>query len=218
MLRKMCPAHQTRLAGARSIVFVPMLKDDVLIGAIAILRQEVRPFTDKQIALLQNFAAQAVIAIENARLLSELRDSLGRQTATSEVLSVISSSRGDLAPVFHAILENAIRICEATFGSMVLREGDGYRRAALHNAPPQFEENNKNAPILKRGMAPSVDHAIDTGEVSHTLDALTEEPNAPIVKYGGARTLLDVPMLKGRGNRNTRHLSPRSSTIHRQTD
>jgi adenylate cyclase len=129
-------------------------------------------------------------------LLNELRESLDRQTATSEVLSVISSSRGDLAPVFQAILENATRICEATFGSLLLREGDGLRRAALHNAPPQFEEKAKNAPILRCGMAPSVDHAIDTGQVSHTLDAAAEQPNAPIAKYGGARTLLDVPMLK----------------------
>ena len=185
------------LGGARSIVCVPMLKDDALIGTITIYRQEVQPFSDKQIELVRNFAAQAVIAIENTRLLNELRDSLGRQTATSEVLSVISSSRGDLAPVFHAILENATRICEATFGSMLLREGDVFRRAALHNAPPQFEEFIKNAPILRRGMAPSVDHAIDTGQVSHTLDAAAEEPNAPIARYAGARTLLDVPMLKG---------------------
>jgi class 3 adenylate cyclase/putative methionine-R-sulfoxide reductase with GAF domain len=183
--------------GVRTLLAVPMLKENQFVGAIVIYRQEVRPFTDKQIDLVQNFAAQAVIAIENARLLNELRDSLGRQTATSEVLSVISSSRGNLAPVFHAILENATRICEATFGSMLLREGDGFRRAALHNAPQQFEEFNKNVPILKRGMASSVDHAIDTGQVSHTLDAAAEEPNAPIARYAGARTLLDVPMLKG---------------------
>ena len=122
------------LAGARTILAVPMLKNEVLIGAFGIYRQEVRPFTDKQIALVQNFAAQAVIAIENGRLLSELRDSLGRQTATSEVLRVISSSRGDLTPVFHAILENATRICEATFGSLLLCEGEAYQRAALYNA------------------------------------------------------------------------------------
>jgi GAF domain-containing protein len=186
----------TQLGGGRTFLGVPMLKEGKLIGAIAIYRQEVRPFTEKQIELLQNFAAQAVIAIENTRLLNELRESLDRQTATSEVLTVISSSRGDLAPVFHAILENATRICEATFGSMLLRDGDGYRRAALHNAPPQFEENDKNAPILRRGMAPSVDHAIDTGQVNHTLDATAEQPNAPIAKYARARTLLDVPMLK----------------------
>jgi len=169
----------------------------VAIGTLQLRRTEVDPFTDKQITLLGTFATQAVIAIENARLLNELRRSLEQQTATSEVLSVISSSRRDLAPVFHAILENATRICEATFGSMLLRDGDGFRRAALHNAPPQFEEFIENAPILRRGMAPSVDRAVDTGQVSHTLDAAVEEPNAPIARYAGARTLLDVPMLKG---------------------
>src|SRR5262249_40748614 len=156
--------------GRGTILAVPMLKNEVLIGAFGIYRQEVRPFTDKQIALVQNFAAQAVIAIENGRLLSELRDSRGRQTATSEGLRVISSSRGDLTTVFHAILENATRICEATFGSLLLCEGEAYHRAALYNAPPQFEEFNKNAPILRRGMAPTVDHAIDTRQVRHTLD------------------------------------------------
>ena len=128
-----------------------------------------------------------------ARELDEARE---QQTATSEVLRVISSSPGDLAPVFHAMLENATRICEATFGNMLLRESDAYRRVALHNAPPNFEKFSNNAPILRRGMAPSVDRVIDTGQVNHVLDVATEDPNEPIAKFAGARTLLVVPMLK----------------------
>jgi two-component system, NtrC family, sensor kinase len=184
------------LGGARSYIAVPMLREGELVGAIAIYRQEVRPFTERQIALVTNFAAQAVIAIENTRLLNELRQSLEQQTATSDVLKVISSSPGDLAPVFHAMLENATRICEATFGSMLLRGGDAYRRVAQHNAPQKFEEFCKNTPILGRGLAPIVDQVIDTRQVSQALDIAAENPNEPIAKFAAARTLLVVPMLK----------------------
>src|SRR5262245_32448415 len=111
-----------RLGGARSYIAVPMLKEDEPIGAIVIYRQEVRPFNNKQIELDQNFAAQAVTAIENTRLLNELRDSLHRQTATSEVLGVISSSPGELQPVFDAMLANAVRLCAASFGNLYLRD------------------------------------------------------------------------------------------------
>ena len=190
-------------AGARSYVAVPMLKDDVLIGAIAIYRQEVRPFTDKQIALLTNFAAQAVIAIENTRLLNELRqrtadlsESLEQQTATSEVLQVISSSPGELEPVFQAMLENATRICEAKFGTLFLREGDTFRRVATHNAPPNYAASIANEPLIDRRRSHSFDRLIETKQAVHVADMAVDEPEVPVTKFGRARTLVTVPMLK----------------------
>src|SRR6266478_4049326 len=123
---------------SRTILATPLMREEVALGAILVRRTEARLFSDKQVALLKTFADQAVIAIENTRLLNELRESLQQQTATSEVLQVISSSPGELEPVFQAMLENATRICEAKFGSMVLYDGDVFRRVALHDAPEAF--------------------------------------------------------------------------------
>ena len=145
-----------KYGGARSILAVPMLKDAQLVGAFVIYRQEVRPFTDKQIELVQNFAAQAVIAIENTRLLNELRqrtddlsEALEQQTATSQVLSVISSSPGDLQPVFEAILVNATRICESELGVLVLCENGGYRHVAGRGLPSDYVELRKREPVCQ---------------------------------------------------------------------
>src|SRR5262249_15149608 len=126
--------------GHRATLVVPLLRDATAIGAILVRRREARPFTAKQIELVSNFAKQVVIAIENARLLNEVRESLQQQTATSEVLGVISSSPGELEPVFQAMLENAMRICEAKFGHLVLYDGESFRAAYLHDVPQAYRE------------------------------------------------------------------------------
>src|SRR5262249_341849 len=141
-------------AGARTVLHVPMLKDDEVVGVIAIYRQEVRPFSDKQIELLSNFARQAVIAIENAPLLSELRESLEQQTATSEVLQVISASPGELEPVFETMLANATRICESKFGSLLLYDGSAFRFTAVFGAVEGWAEFRRQSVVHARGDQP----------------------------------------------------------------
>jgi two-component system, NtrC family, sensor kinase len=197
------------LAGARTLVAVPMLKEHEFVGAIVIFRQEVRPFSDKQIALVTNFAAQAVIAIENTRLLNELRErtdalteALGQQTATSDVLQVISSSPGELEPVFKAMLENATRICDAKFGTLQLLEGDGFRAVALHNAPPAFADYVRRG-LLRPGPNVPLSRMARTKQVVHIADITMEKAyieRDPLVvagaDLGGYRTILVVPMLK----------------------
>jgi len=190
------------LAGARTHIVVPMLKGDELIGVISVYRQEVRPFSDKQIELVQNFAAQAVIAIENARLLSELRESLQQQTATAEVLGVISSSPGDLQPVFDAMLANAVRLCAASFGNLYLREGEFFRLVAFHNTPPAFVAQRRGRPYRPSPTGPP-GRMLRTRAVVH-IDDLTADPSyrerdpgvVAFVELAGTRTVLLVPMLK----------------------
>ena len=191
------------LAGIRTLLAVPMLKDDALIGAIHIYRQEVQPFTDKQIALVRNFAAQAVIAIENTRLLNELRQSLEQQTATSDVLRVISSSPGELEPVFTAMLENATRICDAKFGIMTLYEGGPFRAVALHNAPPEFAEARRREPLFFPAPSNPLARVAVTKATLQIPDLRQDEcylsgeqATVVLTERGGARTLIDIPMLK----------------------
>src|SRR3974390_2487205 len=204
------PGAPARLGGARSLVAVSMLKEGKLIGAITIYRQEVRPFTDKQIELVKNFSAQAVIAIENARLLNELRqrtdaltESLEQQTATSEVLKVISRSTGELEPVFHAMLETPVRICDAKFGNLWLREGDNFRIGATHGAPPAYADLRRREPVIHFSPGDPLFRMIATKQLLHITDFRMEqgyierEPGpVGLVEKAGARTVLTVPMLK----------------------
>jgi signal transduction histidine kinase len=186
-----------------------MLKENRLIGTIAIYRQEVRPFTDTQIELLTNFASQAVIAIENTRLLNELRqrtddlsEALEQQTATSEVLSVISSSPGELQPVFEAMLANATRVCDAKFGTLYLYDGDAFHATAFHNAPPEFIASRTRAPLHPPPDS-TLGRAARTRQVAHVVDSTKREvyrQRDPFVvagaELGGYRTIMSVPMLK----------------------
>ena len=190
------------LGGIRTAVAVPMLKDEEVIGVIAIQRSEVVPFDDTQVALLTSFAAQAVIAIENARLLNELRQSLEQQTATADVLSVISGSLGELEPVFQTMLQNATRLCEATFGTLYFRETDGFRAVAMHGAPPAYLKERLHA-LFPATPTTGLGRVVQTKQVVHVEDVTTEpayserDPmRVSTVEVGGVRTLLCVPMLK----------------------
>ena len=195
--------NSVETGGIRTMITVPMLKDGEAIGVITIFRTEVREFTEKQIALVTNFAAQAVIAIENTRLLSELRQSLEQQTATADVLRVISSSPGDLEPVFRAMLENATRICEAKFGTLALCEGDALRAVALHGGREDYADERRRNPVFRPAPNVPVMRAVRMKQVQHVADMLTEQAYidrdaaiVTMVETGGARTFLAVPMLK----------------------
>jgi len=190
-------------AGYRTVLAIPLLKDDELIGAFTMIRQEVRAFTDKQIALLTNFARQAVIAIENARLLKELREMLEQQTATADVLGVISSSPGELEPVFQTVLENATRICGANFANLLLYENGAFRRAALFGAPPSWREDAFRDPVIRPNETNPIFRIMKNKEVVIIPDLaadqayLQREPAVvAVVEKAGARSIIAVPMLK----------------------
>jgi GAF domain-containing protein/anti-sigma regulatory factor (Ser/Thr protein kinase) len=189
------------LGGFRTVLVVPLRKDGNLLGGFTIERQQVRPFTDKQIALLQNFAAQAVIAMENARLITETREALDQQTATAEVLGVINSSPGDLAPVFDAMLEKATSLCEAGFGSLLTFDGERFHAAAFHRVPPAFAEFLRQP--LDPGAGGALTRIVRERRVVQVEDALQTEAyraRTPLavagVELGGMRTLVVVPLLK----------------------
>jgi signal transduction histidine kinase/GAF domain-containing protein len=189
------------LGGIRTILAVPLCKDEAVLGLISVYRQEVRAFSEKQIALLENFAAQAVIAMENARLLTEQQEALEQQTATAEVLQVINASPGDLTPVFDAMLEKAMRLCEAAFGELFVFDGECFLSVANRGVPASYAELRATTPAV--GSGGPLDQVRATGRPVHVLDWREEDVYRAggagaraFVDQVGARTVLYVPLLK----------------------
>jgi two-component system, NtrC family, sensor kinase len=198
-----------KISGFRAVLGAPLLREGKPVGVIFLSRTAPQPFTTKQIELVETFADQAVIAIENVRLFDEvqartreLSEALEQQTATSEILQVISSSPGELAPVFEAMLANATRLCGAKFGTLSLYDGDTFRNVAFHNVPPAFTDIHLREPFRphpKAGLA----HVARTKQIAHTEDLRTQPPYLEgdpaviaIADLAGARTIINVPMLK----------------------
>ncbi|MCA1429230.1 MULTISPECIES: GAF domain-containing protein [unclassified Bradyrhizobium] len=190
------------IAGQRTALGVPLLRENEPIGAIVVARKRVQPFTEKQIELVATFADQAVIAIGNVRLFEQLNESLARQTATSEVLEIISASSGALAPVFHKMLENATRICGAGFGTMNLYEEGGFRTVALHNAPQAYVDtrlyqNIRPHPASGLGTVEKTHQTVHIDDIRTQPPYIEGNPNVrALADLAGARTLVIVPMLK----------------------
>ncbi|MGC2748605.1 MAG: GAF domain-containing protein [Pseudolabrys sp.] len=184
------------LAGARTVVAVPMLKEDEMVGAIVIYRQEVRPFTDKQIELVTNFAAQAVIAIENTRLLNELRESLQQQTASADVLKAISRSTFDLQAVLDTLVESAGRLCQADSVALRIAKDGLYRHAASYGLLPEHKARMVREPI--RPDQAMVGQVLSAGKSVHILDTQADANRdiAALATRGGVHTMLGVPLLR----------------------
>src|SRR5262249_14162017 len=195
------------LVTVRAGLAVPMMREGTVVGVITLQRREPRPFSDKQIQLVTTFADQAVIAIENVRLFEaeqartrELAESLEQQTATSEVLKVISSSPGELEPVFNTMLQNAVRICDAKFGHLWLREDDALRIGATHGAPSDFAEYLRGEPVYRPKPETGLGQLMKYKKVFHLTDVATlptqgDKLREATIKLAGARTLVGVPML-----------------------
>ena len=195
--------RELALAGGwRAVLSVPLLREGAPVGALSVGKAEPTPFSDRQIRLLNTFADQALIAIENARLLNELRESLQQQTATADVLKVISSSPGELEPVFEALLENATRICEATFGNLSLYSGETFQNVALHNPPAGYAERGLGE-VIRPHPESGLAYVARTKQLAHIDDIRKQPPYLKgdpavvgLADVAGARTLLIVPMLK----------------------
>jgi two-component system, NtrC family, sensor kinase len=218
----------TGIAGIRTMLGVPLLREGAPIGVIVLSRSAVRPFTEKQIELVSTFADQAVIAIENVRLFDEvqartreLTEALEQQTATSEVLGVISTSPGELEPVFQIMLANAVRICEAKIGSLYIRDGDAFRTVATHNAPPAYVEARtrelvRPPPDTMLGRLAATKQVVQIADITTIASYLERNPfMIAAVELGGYRTALGVPMLKDWALQLNEHIAEHGDIVFR---